>query len=268
MSTAPDTATDRDLSAARQFAEMFRTDLARLVGETRTKWLTGIQLLPVVGAVLLVFWASLDGLTVFTTLVESALFPFLMPLVAIFYGGPVIVDEIERKTLTYLTLRPVPKPIIFTAKWAAGTTLAVGLVVVPILLLYLICIVLGGSFGASAVSLVRTLVAATLGTGAYTAIFAALSALFSKRLVASVIYVLVFDLVMGQIPVLKLATPRYHIFQAGNAEQQGGSELLSTFLSGGNVAIPWWGSAAIVAAFAAAAVAVGTIVFTRRQYEL
>ncbi len=261
-------ATPRDLSALRQIGEMYRTDLARLAGEARLKWLTGIQLVPVVGAALLVFWASLDGANVFTTLVESAMFPFLIPLVALFYGGPVIVDEIEAKTLTYLTLRPVPKPVIFSAKWAAGTTLAIGLVVVPILLLYVVCILVGGSFGAGGISLTRTLVAASLGTAAYTAIFAALSAVFSRRMLASVIYVLVFDLVMGQIPVLKLATPRYHLFRAGDAEQQGRSELVETFLAGGEVAMPWWGSAALVALFAAVGVAAGAIVFSRREYRL
>lgn len=268
MSTSTDTSTERNLGPLRQLGELYRTDLRRLSRDYRTIWLGAIQLFPIVGAFLLVNWASLDGLHVFSTIVEWAMFPFMVPLIAIFYGGPVVVDEIERKTLTYLTLRPIPKPAIFVAKWAAGTTYAIGLVLGTLLLLYAVCIAFGGGFGASGVPLAKTLLGAALGTATYTAIFSALSALFARGLIASVIYFLIFDLVLGQIPVLKLATVRFHLFDIADVEQQQQSQMLETFLSGTDWTIPWWGSALIVAAFGAVAVIVGATIFGNRQYKV
>lgn len=268
MSTPTDTSSDRNLAVVRQLGELYRTDLTRLSRDYRTIWLGAIQLFPIVGAFLLVNWASLDGLHVFSAIVEWAMFPFMLPLIAIFYGGPVVVDEIERKTLTYLTLRPIPKPVVFVAKWAAGTTYALGLVVGTLLLLYAVCITFGGGFGASGVPLMKTLLGATLGTASYTAIFSALSALFARGLIASVIYFLVFDLVLGFIPVLKLATVRFHLFDIADVEQKTQSQMLETFLGGGTWNIPWWGSALIVATFGAIAVAIGATIFGNRQYKI
>ena len=268
MSNPANTSGGRNLGAMRQLGELYRSDLGRLSRDLRTIWLGAIQLFPIVGAILLVNWASLDGLHVFTTIVEWAMFPFMLPLIAIFYGGPVVVDEIERKTLTYLTLRPIPKPIVFVAKWAAGTTYALGLVVGTLLLLYAVCIVFGGGFGASGVPLLKTILGAALGTATYTAIFAALSALFARGLIASVIYFLVFDLVLGQIPVLKLGTVRFHLFDIADVEQRGQSEMLSAFLSGGDWAIPFWASALIVTAFGVVALGVGAAIFGNRQYKI
>ena len=258
----------RNISAIRQLFELFTTDLGRLLRERRTVWLATIQLLPIVAAILLVNWMQLDGLSIYTGVVEQAIFPFLLPLVAIFYGGPVIVDEIERKTLTYLTLRPIPKSVIFLAKWAAGATIAIGLVSGTLLLLYLVCIVFGGGFGSSGVPLFKTLLAAVSGTAAYGALFAALGALFGRGLIASVIYFLVFDLVMGQIPVLKLGTVRFHLYNIGDFQQTGGSEILDTFLSGGGISVPWWLSTFIAVGFGLVALLAGALIFARRQYTL
>ena len=61
-----------------------------------------------------------DGLMLFKDIVSIVSLPFLVPLAALFHGGPAIVDEMEGRTLTYLTLRPIPRPAIFLGKSQYG----------------------------------------------------------------------------------------------------------------------------------------------------
>jgi hypothetical protein len=258
----------RNLSAAPQWLAVFQTDLSGLIGERRTLWLGLVQLLPIVAALLLVFWAGLDPLSVYSTLVEQVVFPFFVPLMAIFFGAPVLVDEIERQTLTYLTLRPISKPLLYVGKWAAGATIAEGLVLVPLTAMVGIYLAGGGALGGSGLDLGRTFLSALLGTAAYAGIFAALGALFARSIIASVLYYIFFDLVMGAIPVLKLATIQYHVSNIAGLSTGPEGGMAGMLLGGGSISVSWWVSALLLAMFVAGTVAVGSLIFGNRQYYM
>ena len=49
---------------------------------------------------------------VFGDLMSTAVIHFLVVFITLFYGTALISEEVEGKTLTYLFLRPIPKPVI------------------------------------------------------------------------------------------------------------------------------------------------------------
>lgn len=251
-----------------QLGALLATELPKLVRGRRLRWLAAVQLLPVAAAILFIQWLSLDGLHVYSAVVEWAVFPFLIPLVALFYGGPMLVDEIEQETLPYLTLRPIPKYVLYVGKWLSGTLVAVVLAIAPIVLLYLVTALFGPGSGPAGETVLSTVLASTLATAAYVSVFAALGVWFAKSVIGGVIYFVLFDVIMGQIPVFKLATVRYHVFNIGGFEQPAGADTLDALLNAGNVAAPWAVSVGIAVAWTLFMVGIGAALFSSRQYQL
>ncbi|MFP4599566.1 MAG: ABC transporter permease [Persicimonas sp.] len=259
----------RHLSPASQIATIYATELKRLIKARKTLVLLGVQLLPVLFAVIYIFFENIDGLSMFSENVEGVVFRFLIPLAAIFYGGPALVDEMEGRTLTYLTLRPVPKPALFIGKWLAGTTVAVGLVLLPVLLLLaVIAIAAGGAPGTSVTNVLQILAAAVLGTAAYTAIFAALGAMVAKSLFAGVLYFVIVELVFGTLPVLEVLAVRFHMRTAAGFGASDRLGVLERLILDEPLVFDWWIGLGVLGVIAGIAVAAGAFVFSNKQYHV
>lgn len=258
----------RTVAPGSQIATIYATDLKRLIRAKKTLVLLAVQLLPVAFALLYVFFQDIDGLSLFTETVEGVMFPFLIPLAAVFYGGPALVDEMEGRTLTYLTLRPVPKPALFAGKWLAGTTVAAGLVLLPMLALLIIAAASGGDLASSVDTLTKILLASTLGTAAYTAIFAALGALVARSLFAGILYFVIFEMVFAALPILELLSVRYHMRTAAGFSASDRLGLLDKMFLDQPLVFDWWIGAIVLAAATGIAVGVGAWIFQTKQYHI
>ncbi len=75
---------------------------------------------------------------VFSTLMSTAVIHFMVVFVTLFYGTALISEEVEGKTLTYLFLRPIPKPAIMVGKYLALVWTSVLLVLPTVVFSYLI----------------------------------------------------------------------------------------------------------------------------------
>lgn len=75
---------------------------------------------------------------VFGTLMSTAVIHFLVVFVTLFYGTALISDEVEGKTLTYLFVRPIPKPTIMLGKYLALVWISVMLILPTVVLSYFI----------------------------------------------------------------------------------------------------------------------------------
>ncbi len=260
--------TTRTLNPGSQIATIYSTDLRRLLFAKKTLVLLGVQLLPVIFSLIYVFFQDIDGLSMFSETVEGVMFPFLIPLAAVFYGGPALVDEMEGRTLTYLTLRPVPKPALFFGKWLAGTTVAVGLVLVPVLSLLLIVAIASGGLGTSAMTIVQILLATVLGTACYTAIFAALGALVAKSLFAGILYFVVVELIFGLLPVLELLSVRFHMRNAAGFNTSNRLGFLDQLVFNQPLNIEWWLGVVILGLICGIATVAGAVIFSNKQYHI
>jgi ABC-type transport system involved in multi-copper enzyme maturation permease subunit len=258
----------RQTSVGNSLATLYTMQLRQLLTARKTIALTVVALLPVIAALLFVVLDDVDGLSMFNGIVESVLFPFLLPLFAIFYGGPVIVDEMEGRTLTYLTLRPLPRPVIYTSKFLAGTTLGLLLAIVPLLILFAVCLGGSGDMNAMFESLGKLTLASAIGVITYTSIFTMLGALFSSNLLAGIIYFVVFEIVMAFLPVLELLSVRFYLRDIAGLRATDRLGVLDKLVYDEPVDPPMWASILLLLVLIGGAVALGNLIFRNRQYNV
>ncbi|MGD0307656.1 MAG: ABC transporter permease [Acidobacteriota bacterium] len=83
---------------------------------------------------------ALPASQVFGTLMSTAVMRFLVVFVTLFYGTALVSEEVEGKTLTYLFMRPIPKPTIMLGKYVAlvwiGSIMVLPVVMASYLILY------------------------------------------------------------------------------------------------------------------------------------
>lgn len=81
---------------------------------------------------------SIEGIYIFTNLIITVYLQFLILILALFFGTSVCSEEVENKTVTYLTTRPLPKAAIILGKFAAYTTLTVIMTAVGVVLSFFV----------------------------------------------------------------------------------------------------------------------------------
>jgi ABC-2 type transport system permease protein len=101
----------------------------------RTKIFYSISLFPVFMALVikssLIFGGgpSMTGIQIFSEIIMTFYLQFLILILSLFFGTSICSEEIENKTLTYLTTRPIPKSAIILGKYAAYSLLILFMIV-------------------------------------------------------------------------------------------------------------------------------------------
>ena len=103
-------------------------------------WMFFLGLIPVL-TVLLLYGLKLIGLlqdfsisALFSKLALSMYLHFLLPLMAVFIGTAVIIDEVESATLPYLLVRPIPRWQIIFAKTLASEVLLASILTISLMM--------------------------------------------------------------------------------------------------------------------------------------
>lgn len=110
----------------------------------RTKVFYLMSFLPVIMALVIKFVQifsahhSIQGISIFSSLIMVFYLQFLILILALFFGTSVCSEEIEGKTMTYLTTRPVSKSAILLGKYAAYTLLVILMMAVGLVVSFLI----------------------------------------------------------------------------------------------------------------------------------
>jgi ABC-2 type transport system permease protein len=126
----------------------------------------------------------------------------LLPLLALLYASGVIQDEQEEQTITYLLIRPIPKWALFAVKLLATLTTTVLLTVLFTGLTYVAIYAGGDREGQNVVA--RCAKAAgihALAGSAYCCLFGVMSLLTRRTLVLGIIYVVIFEGVLANMPL-------------------------------------------------------------------
>lgn len=265
MANSTTTTAGRNFGAGAQFGRLLALQLRRLSWTRKTKAMLAIQLIPVIASFVAVIIYDVDGLTMFGGLTEFVTLPFLVPMTAIFYGGPTIVDEMEGRTLTYLTLRPIPRSLLYLGKLVAGTIVALGLTLLPILIIFAICLSGSSDYGASLEQLGFVLLGAGTGTIVYCTIFGMLGALLATSLLASIVYYGVIEFFFGFFPIIEMVTMRYHIKGVAGFNSSDRGPLDSLFVDEA-IVLDWWMSLIVLGVVVGATLAIGAWVFKDRKY--
>lgn len=82
--------------------------------------------------------SHIEGIYVFSSMIMVFYLQFLILILALFFGTSVCSEEIEGKTLTYLTTRPISKSAIILGKYMAYTLLVILMTGIGLLLSFLI----------------------------------------------------------------------------------------------------------------------------------
>jgi ABC-2 type transport system permease protein len=126
----------------------------------------------------------------------------LVPLAALLFAAGMIQDEVEEQTLTYILVRPIPRPLVYLIKLLA--TLFVSAVLVDVMLGVTLAAIYWGSdrfLGEIMPNRFLWMAAALdLALLAYCGVFGLLGLLLKRTLVWGVTYILIFEGVIANIP--------------------------------------------------------------------
>jgi len=79
-----------------------------------------------------------SGVEIFSNMIMVFYLQFFVLILALFFGTSICSEEVEGKTLTYLTTRPIPKMSIIIGKYAAYGILAVFMTIAGMTISFLI----------------------------------------------------------------------------------------------------------------------------------
>jgi ABC-2 type transport system permease protein len=151
-------------------------------------------------------------------------FAAVLPVIALIVGTGVLGSEIDDGTLMHVLAKPLPRREIVLTKLAVAVAVTAVTVGVP---MYLAGLVAGGArFGAGLA------VGCLVGAFAYAAVFLALSLLTRRPVLVGLLYVLIWEGVLGNLltGTRMLSVQQYVVAVAAKA---GGTDLLT-----GRVSVP------------------------------
>ncbi len=145
---------------------------------------------------------ALPASQVFGTLMATAVMRFLVVFVTLFYGTALIAEEVEGKTLTYLFMRPIPKPTILLGKYLALLWTSAILVLPTVMASYFILYIgrdMSAFFQELAV-LGRDLGILFLAILAYGSLFALMGAWLKHSILVGLVYVFGWEGIVSVLP--------------------------------------------------------------------
>ncbi|MEO1266589.1 MAG: ABC transporter permease [Myxococcota bacterium] len=258
----------RQLGFGPLLTTIFQAQLLSLARSRKTIILAVVALLPVVAAIVYLVRGNTSGLVFYRGMLEQVFITFLLPMIALFYGGPAVVEEIEGRTLIYLFLRPVAKPAIFLGKTAAATVMTIALTLIPVTLFYTIALSAGDSPADHLQLLAQNAVSLLVGCVSYTVIFATLGAIFARSLLAGLVFWGAVEWFGSFVPVVKYATQNFHIRNAGSLVDVNTLTQLEQFVLNKPIVIHISVSYAFLGATIAIALTLGAWVFNTREYPV
>lgn len=163
--------------------------LGRKTGKRRVFILAG--LIPVAIAVIVRVFTpgrAEDVVAVFNEILLVIYVALYIVILSLFYGTSIVADEIEDRTLSYLTTRPLAKSGIFLGKYAAYVTLM--FLMVTSSLFFSFFIMNGHRFLDPVLYLTFLRYAGALGLGilAYTALFAFLGTFLKRAILVGLLF--------------------------------------------------------------------------------
>ena len=165
------------------------------------------------------------GAGVFSTLVSGVFFPFVAPMLSLVYASGVVRDDVEAGTMPYFLTRPLSRASFLSGKMLASFTMALGLVLPSLVLVYYVVLSPSGwgEVGARFPSLARNLGVAALGLVAYNGIFALAGTVLKRPLLAGLFFIFGWQGVASFVPGrARLATVAHYMTSLTPLSPSGG----------------------------------------------
>lgn len=172
----------------------------------KTKVFYLLCFLPVVMAMIIkfaqVFYgrSHIQGLYIFSNMIMVFYLQFLILILALFFGTSVCSEELEGKTLTYLTTRPVSKSSILLGKYAAYTSLVILMTGIGVIFSFIILNVDNLLDFSLYKALLRDVAVLSLGLICYTAFFTLVGTFLKKSIMFGLIFSFGWENVIQYFP--------------------------------------------------------------------
>lgn len=242
--------------AARVYARMTWLRMRR----GRVAWATALLALPLVYVVALAAMGQW-GRGLFDHVCELY-FRFLVPFVPALTTASAVAEEIENKTFTFVFARPAPRASLVLGKLAAATLPAIALTVPSLVVAWVVAqLRFPADMAETWPHLLRVILAAVAGLGAYGALALTLGAVFSRHPVVAVLgYLLLVEAALGSAPiVLNLVAVAWHLRNV--------AELPLPDTSFMAVTVPWWISALLALAVTPGLALLATLAINGAEYR-
>ncbi len=192
---------------------LFFFTIRQIFGQ-RKLWLTAAMLLFPAAVVLLVRGTggahqARHQWEMYHVLMQFVMITGLMPLVCLLYGTALIGAEVEQRTLVYLTTRRLRRATVLLVRFVA-TWLALSALFAAAMLALHLCVTLRPAVEPEWRPMqawqpwndFRVYVAiAPAGAAGFLAVFTTIGLIFGRPLIVSVIYTVLFELVLGNLPL-------------------------------------------------------------------
>jgi ABC-type transport system involved in multi-copper enzyme maturation permease subunit len=210
------------------------------------------------------FFANVGGLIYLKALVY---------LVSLFFGIPTIYDEIEGRTLTYLTTRPLNRGAVYAGRLLAVQSVA-GLLLAGSLALCFLFMV-AGNLSALSLEFIKIytnyFLVVLLAVFCYASVFALMGTALKKPLVWGILYIFAWESTVSAAPIrLQMYTFEWHLRNlvvSREDVQKSLMDFVSALLSV-EFTLPAWASLLILIAATTALMALGGWIFGRKEYLL
>jgi ABC-2 type transport system permease protein len=200
----------------RAFVCLWTLSIRRMFWSTNTV----MVLLPLIAGVLFLLrrnFGKSDTIEAFRSFSEFLIVvfaSFFVPICAIAYGSTSVGGDREDRTLVFLLMRPLPRPLILFGKFLASWPLAIGLVLAS----FWVYCSLAGAVGATAFAIYCP--AIVLLTTAYVCLFHFFAVCFRHATILALLYSLFMELLIGNMPgIIKRVALNYYgrslMFSAG-----------------------------------------------------
>jgi ABC-2 type transport system permease protein len=230
-----------------------------------------ISWLPAVAAAIIRFGivflpgAGIDGPSAFGGVIMGFELQFLILVLALFYGSSICTDDIEGRTLTYLTTRPVPKIHLLLGKYAAVALLLIAFVITGLLLAFLFLYAGNLGDGAAWLRLAGSAGVLALGLLCYMALFTFAGTFLKKSVLFGLFFCFGWESVVQYFPgATQRLTVMHYLKSLLPVGTSGGGKL--AFLLFRLEPTRPLAAVAVLLGLTAAFLAAAAFVFARKEY--
>jgi ABC-2 type transport system permease protein len=195
-------------SPVSQVLAVMRLTYAQVFRNRRTILFATIALVPPALALLLAALTRIPNTTLatgwefYSALMVIAYLHLMLLSVTLFYGTHLINAEVEERTITYLLIRPVPRPLLVLGKYLTYL-IAAFLLLVPSMLLTWVILEASdglGGFGRHLPYVLWDVCVLFLGSMAYGALFLLFGTALRRPIMAGLFFAVVWEVVVTYIP--------------------------------------------------------------------
>ena len=210
--------------------------------------------------------APVDGPSLFSNVIMAFDLQFLILVLALFYGTSIVSEELEGKTLTYLTTRPADKTSIVLGKYAAYGLFLLIMLTASVVLSFVVLNIERLADPDAWTAMLGGLGVLALGLLAYLAFFTLVGTFLKKSVLFGLFFSFGWENVVQYFPGSTQKFTLMHYLKSLLPAASTGTPGKLSFLMVGLQPSPAAASIATLLVLAAGFLAAACLVFNRKEY--